>query len=118
MVTFNPVDSFARTSQVLGLVARRQKLLTENVANVDTPNYVRQDIDFATVLGNANGPMETQLSRKMGTSAILDEDTGVVGVNVADELIGMQENSLIYTMATRRMSNVINMMKTAVNVGK
>ena len=42
MVAFNPVDSFARTSQVLGLVARRQKLLTENVANVDTPNYVRK----------------------------------------------------------------------------
>lgn len=117
MVSFNPVDSFSRTSQVLGLVARRQKLLTENIANVDTPNYVRQDIDFATVLGNANGPLETRLSKEMGTSAIVDQDAGV-GVNVADELIGMQQNSLIYTMATRRMSNVISMMKTALNVGR
>ena len=117
MVSFNPVDSFSRTSQVLGLVAKRQKLLTENIANVDTPNYVRQDINFATVLGNANGPMETRLSKEMGTSSIVDQGEEV-GVNVADELIGMQQNSLIYTMATRRMSNVINMMKTVVNVGK
>lgn len=117
MVSFNPVDSFARTSQILGLAAKRQKLLTENVANVDTPNYVRQDIDFASYLGNANGPMETKLSREMGSTKIVTQDAGV-GVNVADELIGMQENSLIYTMATRRMSNVINMMKTVVNVGK
>ena len=30
MVAFNPVDSFGRTSQVLNLVAKRQKLLTQN----------------------------------------------------------------------------------------
>lgn len=117
MVSFNPVDSFARSSQILNLVAKRQKLLTENVANVDTPNYVRQDIDFAACLGNANGPMETKLSKEMGVTSIVTQGTGE-GVNVADELIGMQQNSLIYTMATRRMSNVINMMKTALNVGK
>lgn len=117
MVSFNPVDSFSRTSQVLGLVAKRQKLLTENIANVDTPNYVRQDINFATVLGNANGAMETKLSREMGVSSIVDQGESV-GVNVADELIGMQQNSLVYTMATRRMSNVISMMKTALNVGR
>lgn len=117
MVSFNPIDSFSKTSQVLGLVAKRQKLLTENIANVDTPNYVRQDINFATVLGNANGPMETKLSLEMGTSSIVDQNAGE-GVNVADELINMQKNSLIYTMATRRMSNVITMMKTALNVGR
>ena len=117
MVAFNPVDSFGRTSQVLNLVAKRQKLLTQNIANVDTPGYVRQDLDFATCLGNASGPLETRLSKEMGTTSVVQQGTAE-GVNVADELIGMQENSLIYTMATRRMSNVISMMKTVLNVGK
>ena len=82
-----------------------------------TPNYVGREIDVAAYVGNANGPMETKLSREMGSTKIVTQDAGV-GVNVADELIGMQENSLIYTMATRRMSNVISMMKTVVNVGR
>ena len=36
----------------------------------------------------------------------------------ADELLKMQENSILYSMATRRMSNIITEMKTVVNVGK
>lgn len=117
MVAFNPVDSFAKTSQILGLVAKRQKLLSSNIANVDTPGYVRQDLSFSACLGNTSGPLETRLSQIMGSTSIVTQDSNEA-VNVPDELIGMQENSLIYTMATRRMSNVITMMKTAVNVGK
>ena len=36
----------------------------------------------------------------------------------ADELTAMQKNSILYTMATRRMSNIITQMKTVINVGK
>jgi len=117
MVAFNPVDSFSKTSQLLSLVAKRQKLLSTNVANVDTPGYVRQDLDFAACLGNASGPLETKLSQMMGTTSIVSQDSQE-GVHVPDELIGMQENSLIYTMATRRMTNVVALMKTVLNVGK
>ncbi|MBQ3311086.1 hypothetical protein IJG72_03320 [bacterium] len=118
MAIYNTADSISKTSNILGLVAKRQKLLTENIANVDTPNYVRKDIDFKSVLSNMNGPMETTLSKQMGSTSLVNEQTDEIGVNITDELINMQENSLIYTMAIRRMSNVINIMKTVVNVGK
>ena len=41
-----------------------------------------------------------------------------VEINPADELTEMQKNSILYTMATRRMSNIITQMKTVINVGK
>ena len=41
-----------------------------------------------------------------------------VEINPADELTAMQKNSILYTMATRRMSNIITQMKTVINVGK
>ena len=31
----------------------REEVLTNNIANVDTPNYKRQDIDFSTYLNSA-----------------------------------------------------------------
>ena len=37
---------------------------------------------------------------------------------LSEELAEMQKNSLMYTMATRRMSNIITEMKTVINVGK
>jgi flagellar basal body rod protein FlgB len=39
-------------------------------------------------------------------------------VNAANELLQIQENSILYSMATRRMSNIITEMKTVINVGK
>lgn len=33
----------------------RQKVLSDNVANVDTPNFKRSDVDFQTVLGSVIG---------------------------------------------------------------
>ena len=31
----------------------REEVLTNNIANVDTPNYKRQDVDFSSYLANA-----------------------------------------------------------------
>ena len=42
----------------------REEVLTNNIANVDTPNYKRQDVDFTTYLRSA-------LSRTNGGSASL-----------------------------------------------
>ena len=31
----------------------REEVLTNNIANVDTPNYIRQDVEFSSYLANA-----------------------------------------------------------------
>ena len=31
----------------------REEVLTNNIANVDTPNYKRQDVEFSSYLANA-----------------------------------------------------------------
>lgn len=36
--------------QALGLRAKRQEILSSNVANADTPNFKARDIDFSSVL--------------------------------------------------------------------
>ena len=32
----------------------REEVLTNNIANVDTPNYKRQDVEFSSYLANAS----------------------------------------------------------------
>lgn len=56
----------------------RNSLISNNIANVDTPNYKRKDINFEEYLGNA-----------LGGGASLDEE--VAGLEL-DEL-----NALTYT---------------------
>ena len=114
---YTSLDSMGKVSLMMDLISQRQRALGSNVANVDTPGYIRQDIDFGQYLSTMNSPLETKLSTKLGPSAIA-MDQGEERVNPANELLKMQENSILYSMATRRMSNIVTEMKTVINVGK
>jgi len=114
---YTPLDSMGKVNLMLDLISQRQRALGSNVANVDTPGYIRQDIDFNQYLNTMNSPLETRLSEKLGPSAIAENRTEEP-VNSANELLQMQENAILYSMATRRMSNIITEMKTVINVGK
>ena len=116
-MTFTALDSMGKTGLMLDLISQRQRALGSNVANVDTPGYVRRDIDFSQYLGSMNSPLETKLSEKLGPSGVIDERK-YEEIDPANELMELQQNSILYTMATRRMSNIITEMKTVINVGK
>ncbi len=116
-MSYTSLDPMGNANLMMDLISQRQRALGANVANVDTPGYVRRDIDFSTYLGTMNSPLETKLSAKLGPSAVM-EDRSRQEIDIAEELTEMQKNSLLYTMATRRMSNIINEMKTVINVGK
>ena len=58
----------------LKLQGQRMEVLAKNLANVDTPNYKAQDIDFRTALAQAGSPgaslpMATTTSGHIGNTA-------------------------------------------------
>ena len=114
---YTPIESTGKINLMLDLIAQRQRALGSNLANVDTPNYVRKDINFQNYLGTMNSPLETKLSAMLGPSGVLEERENEK-IDVANELNAMQQNSILYSMATRRMTSIITEMKTVINVGK
>ena len=114
---FTSLDSMGKVSLMMDLISQRQRALGSNLANMDTPGYVRRDVNFGDYLSSMNNPLETKLSEKLGPSGVIDERRGEE-IDPANELMELQQNSLLYTMATRRMSNIITEMKTVINVGK
>lgn len=117
-MSLSSIDSMKDTSFMLDLIAKKQKALGENLANVDTPGYVRKDVNFGQYLGSmGSSGLETELSSKFGSSPVFDEQNGE-SVNAGNELMQLQKNSIMYSMATRRMSSIITEMKTVINVGK
>ncbi len=114
---FTPLDNMGKVTLMMDLITQKQRALGSNLANIDTPGYVRRDIDFADYLNSMNSPLETKLSEKLGPSGVIEERQ-YEEIDPAHELMEIQQNSLLYTMATRRMSNIITEMKTVINVGK
>ena len=84
-MTFTSLDSIGKTNIMLDLISQRQRALGSNVANVDTPGYVRRDIDFSQYLGSMNSPLETKLSTELGPSGVI-EDRRKTEVDIAEEL--------------------------------
>ncbi len=61
------IPLFAMLKGRMGYVNARQKLISENVANADTPGYAPRDLkpmSFAAMLGH--GPAGVQLARTQG----------------------------------------------------
>ena len=113
-MSINPMND---ASFMMDLIAKKQKAIGENLANIDTPGYARKDVDFGQYLGSMGSSLETKMAAKLGSSAIFEEKS-YEEINPANELMELQKNSLLYTMATRRMSSIITEMKTVINVGK
>lgn len=114
---FTSLDNMGKVTLMMDLISQRQRALGSNLANIDTPGYVRRDINFGDYLNSMNSPLETKLSEALGPSGVIEE-RHYEEIEPAQELMKIQQNSILYTMATRRMSNIVTEMKTVINVGK
>ena len=113
---YDSLNSIDKSQVILDAIAQKQQVLGANLTNMNTPGYVRRDISFSQLLATSNSPLETKLSSKLGSATYMQE-TGKE-VNPTQELIEMQKNSLLYTIATRRVSSTITQLKTVSQVGK
>ena len=114
---FTSLDNMGKVTLMMDLISQRQRALGANLANIDTPGYVRRDINFGDYLNSMNSPLETKLSEALGPSGVIEE-RHYEEIDPAQELMKIQQNSILYTMATRRMTNIVTEMKTVINVSK
>lgn len=112
---FTPNNSLDRCNLMLDLAAHRQRALAGNISNMDTPGYIRKDVDFSQYLGSMNSPLETKLSEKLGPSAIIQDQSGQV--DSVHELTELHRNSIIYRTAIKRINSTLTELKTVINVG-
>ncbi|GAB6152475.1 flagellar basal body rod protein FlgB [Desulfosporosinus burensis] len=109
----------------------RQKVLADNVANVDTPGFKRSDVDFQQALNAALGTSGSTLSLKtsvprhfaIGTaenqslvqtdhSTSLRNDSN--NVDIDREMTNVAENGLYYNALTRTISSQLGMLRMVI----
>jgi flagellar basal body rod protein FlgB len=113
---FNINSQLDKTNMVLDLISIKQQAISSNIANINTPGYVRQDIGFEQYIGKLDSPLETKMAKNIGPCPLVVEKQGKV--NIAEELMAMQKNSLFYSVAARRANSLIQELKTVAQVGK
>jgi flagellar basal-body rod protein FlgB len=97
----------------------RQTLLTNNVANADTPGYRREDVDFQATLRNAMASGEESLSRVQFQPEAQPGAAGPNGngVNIDQESAQLSENGLTYQALTQVLGARDGILRSAMGVG-
>jgi flagellar basal-body rod protein FlgB len=96
----------------MDLLAVRQKLITSNIANADTPGYKTQDIDF-----------QSEFQSAINGAANPTEVPGLKGnndgnnVNLDREARLLSENALRFNIAAQLIRGQLSQMKSAIDGG-
>ena len=116
----------------------RQKALSNNLANVNTPNYKRKDVNFQGILENeveraaddnlkldktsakhlsAGGFNKGQSSFKITTADNTSYKNDDNNISVDVEMTKLAKNHLYYNTLTRQINNKFSMIKNVINKG-
>ncbi|MHB8073743.1 flagellar basal body rod protein FlgB [Desulfosporosinus fructosivorans] len=107
----------------------RQQVLSNNVANIDTPKFKRSDVDFQAVLGAVLGekggvlPLKLTSPKHMrslaagdGSGVVTDQSTSLRNdgnnVDVDREMAYVAENGLYYNSLTNAISSQLGLLRT------
>lgn len=100
----------------LGRASQRHALLTNNLANVNTPGYKRQDMDFNIALQDEMDKPTLQPvgAQTAGPAQRLDGN----GVDMEKEVMSIAETELRYQALTDMTSNYFSGLKNVIREGK
>ncbi|MFZ0964231.1 MAG: flagellar basal body protein [Terriglobia bacterium] len=111
--------SMERLEHFLDLVSFRHELVSSNLANVDTPGYRTQDIDFDSEMRRA----DLRLAGA-AVSPYVQEVKGLIerpdgnNVSLERETMALARVQLQYRTGVELLRNEIHMLQSAINEGK
>ena len=117
-----------RLERALDVTAARQRLLTQNIANAETPGYVRKDIDFASELKASMGagrsssvrttrPEHMASQSRIHSCKVIEErpvEGEATSVELDQEMARMAENQIEYNISAHLARNKFEALKLAI----
>lgn len=112
------VPLLSQLEQFLSVTNKRQTVVAANMANIDTPGYHTQDIDFQQALsqamGQSNGePAHVDVRKVRG---LLERPDGN-NVDMDRESLLLSETQLQYQVGTQLMKAKFHQLLAAINGG-
>lgn len=106
----------------LQLLAFRQQLLSNNIANANTAGYKRADLPFREIMAAAISGRTNIGQRDVHSLVIRDNNTAMKpdgnNVDVEMEMVQLAENSLTYQAAVVGLNYKINNLRLAITEGR
>lgn len=134
---FSKLPLFSLISQRIGWLSEREKVLAENVANADTPNYKARDLkpqDFASMMSAAGTSgrlmpvatdarhFDTRVGGSSKNAAVKDAKAEATlsgnTVSLESEMMKVAETAMDYQLITNLYRKQIGLIKAAIGRGQ
>ncbi len=132
---FHRTDGFLALRKGLDAYSLRQKIQAENIANVETPNYVAREVRFEDALKRALDRKSGGLTRSTGDHLPVDGGmrqldqlqprvvqantpsgfNGINNVDIDSEITSVATNQIQFAAASKIMGIRYRMLKSAIN---
>jgi flagellar basal-body rod protein FlgB len=100
----------------MDVLAARQKVVASNIANVDTPGFKTQDVDFQAEFESlVNGESTTVQSKEVTGLRVKNDGNSV---NLDREARLLSENSIRFSIASNLMKSRLRTLKNAIHEGQ
>ena len=111
-------ESIQLLEKMMDVTALRHRVLANNLANVDTPRFTRQDVKFKEMLANAIDTGDADKIAKVQPEVVKDTVSGYRpdgnNVSLQRELGEITENSLIYQFSGSAVTRKFELLKQAI----
>jgi flagellar basal-body rod protein FlgB len=123
--------TFTLLEQGLDYASMKEKVIANNIANVDTPNYKAKEVRFKTELEHAltleayrTNPKHFQFKNTNTNNFFVTTRNDVVynhngnNVDIDKEMSDLAENQIYYNALIERLNGQFNTLKTVIRGGK
>ena len=108
------VDSLANNiERYMDMLSMRQRVVSSNIANADTPGYKTKDLDFSSVLQAAES---TGQPKQIDVSGLTTKNDGN-NVDLDREARLLSENALRFNIAASLMKSELTQIRQAIKEG-
>lgn len=125
--------TFSTLENALNYSSLKQKIISQNIANVDTPDYKAKDVSFKTFFENElHSSFENYRTDKRhfrfeglsaGNNAVITEKNASYSqngnsVDIDEEMVDLAENQIYYNALIERLNGKFSSLQSVIKGGK
>lgn len=123
--------TFTALERGLDYASLNQKIISQNIANVDTPDYKAKEVDFKSFLGQSMNQLEAKRTdarhftfQAAGTNPAVKTKSAYQynhngnGVDLDKEMSDMATNQIYFNALTDRLNSKFNTLQSVIRGGK
>ena len=108
------ISDTTQLEQFLSLTNKRETVIAANMANLDTPGYQTQDVDFQTSLAQAMASPPHSGTKVRNVRGLLERPDGN-NVNIDRESLLLAQSQLNYGIGTQLLKSAFHQLLSAIN---